>query len=993
MTVCENLPAQFSLTATGTSLVYRWQVDKGNGSGFTNLESTDVNYSRTDTETLSVLSPTRDFNNYKYRALVSGTCNPAKTSSFAVLSINTAPEIVSQSGSQTICEFNSVSFSVNISGANVSYIWQEDSGTGFVDIEDVDPYIGSKTSTLSIFNVPREKNDYRYRVMAFGICNPAIVSTEDKLTVMTSPEITVNPADNAVCEDGTTGFSVTAVGNNLTYQWQVSSGGGFTALTNVAPYSGTSSANLLITGATTDMDGFKYRVRVSGACVPPVNSAEVILVVNPNPFITSNPSAVTICADENVSFFSGADGADIVYQWEVSTNNGTNWSSVTDDVNYSGSTTATLTLQNVPVSFNNNLYRLGASNACVAVNSASAKITVNEVPVINITGTGLFPIVCGGTDLTLSGNPTGGSGNYAHNWTGDVIPLSSLNTAQTVFNSSINGTYNLTYKVTDNATSCKASETLTITNDMPNAAFTSNSVPSCGFVMVDFTNTSTRAVSYEWDFDDGSAIETNPVSISHGFDNLEPLVKYFGVELTAISSNGCRNATVQYVTLYPAIDPAFTVAPAEGCSPVSATLLTQPGAAKYEWDFGDNQQESVGSAILHNFVNSTSEVIDYTVTLKTTSFYGCKAETTRVVKVLPMPVPVFSFTPTSLTFPETTVTIANLVSPGPWTYKYDFGDGTTSTLENPEHTYETYGSYNIVQRVSFGSCIDSITQNVIIQPALPIAEFAQPEPGCTPLTIEFENKSIYGETYRWDFGDGSISTKENPVYTYFDPGTFHISLRVTGGNGNTHTFNTTLEVYPTPILNFSYTPDSVYVNDKPIKFFNLSGFGDNYIWNFGDYDDETGEEGLDNISTEFEPVHVYHTLGLKDIRLIGSNQFCADTLLVEEAVLVRPAGKFIFPNVFRPDQNGPADPKWDKNNPSTVNSVFFPGVIDQVLEYHLYVYNRWGEQIFATDDITIGWNGYINGEIAKQGVYIWKVSGKYTNGKNFQEAGDVTLLY
>jgi len=230
------------------------------------------------------------------------------------------------------------------------------------------------------------------------------------------------------------------------------------------------------------------------------------------------------------------------------------------------------------------------------------------------------------------------------------------------------------------------------------------------------------------------------------------------------------------------------------------------------------------------------------------------------------------------------------------------------------------------------------------------------------------------------------------VYTYFDPGTFPVSLRV-NGPGGTQTFKTTLEVYPTPILNFSYTPDSVYVNDKPIKFFNLSGYGDNYIWNFGDYDEETGEEGQDNTSTEFEPVHVYHTLGLKDITLIGSNQFCSDTLFVEEAVLVRPAGKFIFPNVFRPDPSGPANPKWDKNNPSTVNSVFFPGVIDQVLEYHLYVYNRWGEQIFATDDITIGWNGYINGEIAKQGVYIWKVSGKYTNGKNFQEAGDVTLLY
>ncbi|MCB8999296.1 MAG: hypothetical protein H6540_04405 [Bacteroidales bacterium] len=67
---------------------------------------------------------------------------------------------------------------------------------------------------------------------------------------------------------------------------------------------------------------------------------------------------------------------------------------------------------------------------------------------VNISGTGTFPLVCGGTEMTLNGNPTGGSGSYVtHSWTGDVNPLSSFNTEETKFKTIINGTYNITYTV------------------------------------------------------------------------------------------------------------------------------------------------------------------------------------------------------------------------------------------------------------------------------------------------------------------------------------------------------------------------------------------------------------------------------------------------------------------------------------------------------------------------------------------------------------------
>jgi PKD repeat protein len=991
--VCENLPAKFQVLATGTSLDFQWQVDMNDGNGFRNLADTLTLYSGTTSSTLNVLKPSRRFNGYKYRAQVTGTCNPTKTTSFAVLSVNTAPEMAVQPVAQTICEFNNVSFSVNISGANINYIWQENSGGVFKDLMDTASYIGTGTNTLNIFNVSRSMSSNRYRVIATGLCNPSIVSNEASLTVKTSPVITLNPTDIAICENTDAIFTTTSEGSDLVYQWQVSTGGSFSNIINDTTYSGVNTASLTIKDAEAVYNGYKYRLRVSGSCVPPANSSEAILMVDANPIITAHPSAATICEDGNVSFISGAIGPNLSYQWNVSSNNGTTWSNLTDDANYSGSTTPTLTVLNAPVTFNNNLYQLSVSMSCIGVKSNSAKLTVNPNPLVNITGTGLFPIVCGGTPMTLNGNPSGGSGTYiTHSWTGDTAPLNSFNTAQTEFKTIINGSYNLTYSVTDSK-NCKASEIVTIINDMPNAQYTSDAVPACGFLTVNFTNTSTRAVSYEWNFDDGTPVETT-LNATHGFDNMDPsgLVKYYKVELTAISANGCEALTNQYITIYPKVDPTFSVTPTSACQPVVATLITQPGAANYEWDFGDGQQVTGGYTVLHEFVNFTNANKIYTITLTTTSFYGCKATVTNTIEVFPLPTPNFSVAPIIQTFPDATINITSLVTPGPWVFEYDFGDGDTSSLENPVHTYLLAGTYNIVQRVSTGICSDSIAQSVIINPTPPIAAFTQPVSGCTPLEIQFENNSQYQTTNRWDFGDGSISTKENPVYTYYNAGTFPISLTVTGPGGSS-TFKTTLEVYASPILNFSNYPDSVYVNDKPVKFYNLSGYTINYSWNFGDYDEDTNAEQEDNASIEFEPAHIYHSKGWKDVQLIGWNDHCRDTIVKKDAVFVSPAGKFIFPNVFRPDPSGPIDGKWDKNDPATVNKIFYPGVVESVLEYHLYIYNRWGEQIFKTDDITIGWNGYINGELAKQGVYVWKVSGKYTNGKNFSEAGDVTLLY
>jgi gliding motility-associated-like protein len=240
-----------------------------------------------------------------------------------------------------------------------------------------------------------------------------------------------------------------------------------------------------------------------------------------------------------------------------------------------------------------------------------------------------------------------------------------------------------------------------------------------------------------------------------------------------------------------------------------------------------------------------------------------------------------------------------------------------------------------------------------------------------PHTINLVNNSEYADSYKWEFGDGSISTAREPSYTYYQAGIYRVKLTVEGAGGES-TFSDTARVYVLPNSFFDMAPRHVYVNDEAVNFFNLSENADVFEWDFGD----------GNTSAELNPKHVYMEEGTFDITLkVWTENNCFDLYVMENAVFVEPSGVVAFPNAFRPA------------SPLEENKVFKPGIIDHVDDYHLMIFNRWGELIFESFDQEIGWDGTYKGQPAKQDVYIWKVKGTYTDGKGFTETGDVTLMY
>ena len=102
-------------------------------------------------------------------------------------------------------------------------------------------------------------------------------------------------------------------------------------------------------------------------------------------------------------------------------------------------------------------------------------------------------------------------------------------------------------------------------------------------------------------------------------------------------------------------------------------------------------------------------------------------------------------------------------------------------------------------------------------------------------------------------------------------------------------------------------------------------------------------------------------------------------------------GEILFPNAFKWNGTGPTGGYWTENQ--TDDSVFRP-FANEIINYKLKIYNRWGSLIYESSDVNKGWDGYSrDGSLAPQAVYVWIVTGKFVEGTHFNKTGDVTFLH
>jgi hypothetical protein len=407
-TICENENTSFGVTATGAGLNYQWQLNTG--SGFNNLSNGGV-YSGATTSILNIAGGTIGMNGYLYRCVVSGTCPSPVTSGSASLTVNIAtPTITSQPSSVSLCApAASASFTVAASGISPAYQWQINTGAGYVNVVNNPTYSGATTPTLTIANPTTAMNGHNFRCVVSAFCGSA-TTTNVSISVINPTTITSMPTAQAICPGGNATFTVNATGNAVTYQWQSSTGAGFTNVTNGGVYSGATTNILSITGATLGMNATDYRCIVSGTCGGPLTTGVVALAVNVGPSITTSPTNVTICPNNSASFGVIAAGAGLSYQWQVNT--GAGFNDIASNVaSYTGQLTNTLSVINATTAFSGFSYRCVVNGACPSpVISGSA--TLNFISTPAITGNPSNVTICENTSTSFSITATGAGLTY-----------------------------------------------------------------------------------------------------------------------------------------------------------------------------------------------------------------------------------------------------------------------------------------------------------------------------------------------------------------------------------------------------------------------------------------------------------------------------------------------------------------------------------------------------------------------------------------------------
>jgi PKD repeat protein len=437
------------------------------------------------------------------------------------------------------------------------------------------------------------------------------------------------------------------------------------------------------------------------------------------------------------------------------------------------------------------------------------------------------------------------------------------------------------------------------------------------------------------------------------------------------------------------------------CSPVEVKFEAVEGYYSYSWDFGDgNLHITPNNQVSYTYqYDYRDEILGiqgedtiygelktdtlFQIDLIVVSDFGCKDSLNESIRIYPSPEANFFVSPLIQDFPGSEIQLINLSTPGHWSYNWDYGDGSSDTLRDPEyHTYESWGLYDVELTTFSPHCRDSISKQIQITPPPPISIFQPDTMGCPPLDITFGNQSLYGDTYIWDFDDGTFSSEASPTHRFTISKEHHVTLTV-HGLGGVDSSQQTILVHPQARAEFDAFPREARNLNQIIKFVNNSLNASTYRWEFGD----------GNFSYDEHPSHTYREPGEFTVSLyVWSEHGCPDTLVKKKMVSVLEGeGKTEFPNVFRWNETGPTGGYWNEN--SIDNTIFHPRM-ENAVDLHMIIYTRWGEMIWETREVHKGWDGYLkSGDLVPPGVYIYKAWVTYVDGSQEILSGDVTFLH
>ncbi|HOS82930.1 MAG TPA: PKD domain-containing protein [Methanolinea sp.] len=429
-------------------------------------------------------------------------------------------------------------------------------------------------------------------------------------------------------------------------------------------------------------------------------------------------------------------------------------------------------------------------------------ITVSQVPApeADFTGaprTGIKPLRVDFTDLSTN-NPTSWSWDF-----GDGSTSTEKNPSHTY---QAPGTYTvrLTASNEGGANSNTKNAYITVDN-LPGPVADFSASPRSGTrpLTVDFTDLSTgNPTGWEWDFNNDGTVDSMDQHPSWTYD----AVGTYAVKLKVTNEGGSDTVIkTGYITVSNIPSPVseFTASPRSGTMPLTVNFIDQStgNPVSWSWDFGDGSTSTERNPS-HTYQTPGT----YTVRLNVTNNGGYNVNTKPAyIVVTDIALPTANFVASPLTgITPLTVQFTDTSTGGPTTWLWDFGDGTTSTLQSPTHTFTSPRKYTVSLTVSNAKGVNAKIEPdyIYVRNTPPVAWFnATPTQGYAPLTVQFTDLSS-GQgisSWNWDFGDGGTSTTQSPAYIYNVPGNYTVRLTVANdGGSNVATRTQYISVLPAP---------------------------------------------------------------------------------------------------------------------------------------------------------------------------------------------------
>lgn len=400
-----------------------------------------------------------------------------------------------------------------------------------------------------------------------------------------------------------------------------------------------------------------------------------------------------------------------------------------------------------------------------------------------------------------------------------------------------------------------------------NANFSQDKTKGCLPLIIQFTDQSTgTGLTHMWDFGNGntSALK-NPGAIYTQAGN-------YTVTLIITDKTGAKDTFVNTLAVRAFTNPevAFTATATKGCAGQefsfidTANQISAP-LTKYLWNFGDGSQSTAKSP-KHTFLSDGS----FSVSLIVTDSNGCKNFLNKAAYIkttLPANVVFTSNTRGGCTTPLNVLFENKTQLKAGYNYRFlwKFGNGDSSTAENPSLTYNKTGNYNVSLTVTDDNqCAATLLSPTYISIGSTKADFAlENKKGCLPHTAYFKNRSTgvsSNATVKYFFGNGDSAVGSDTSYTYTAAGKYSMKMVIVSPEGCNDTLIKTdsIEVLSSPAIMFAHTNPVSCVTPHTISFSSATTTAQNWLWEFGD----------GTTSTQKNPVKRYDSSGVFNVKLV-----------------------------------------------------------------------------------------------------------------------------